>query len=167
MKGFEWKWGGIISLAGFAWLVISWAVGWHESGIGLVQVSSALAVFVTFIGTAFSMRDLLRREPETSFAEGLRRGVVISVIAGVIAVLAQVVYFRFINPAWSEYMVEQVRLLYASQGLGETDLEEVMEGARTTFGLTSYAVQAGAGALILGGLSSAISLLVLKWLQNR
>lgn len=167
MKAFEWKWGGIIGLAGFAWLVTSWAVGWHESGIGLVQVSSALAILVTLAGTSLAMSDLLRREPETSFAEGLRRGALVSVIAGGIAVLAQVVYFKVINPGWTDYMVEQVRLLYAGQGLGGEDLDEVVTGARTTFGLSSYAIQAGAGVLIMGGLCSAVSLWVLRWLKQR
>ena len=58
MKAFEWKWGGIIGAAGIAWLVASWALGFHERGIGMIQVTAALSIVVALVGSFLAMRDL-------------------------------------------------------------------------------------------------------------
>jgi hypothetical protein len=167
MKAFEWKWGGLIGGAGVAWLVISWALGWHGRGLGLIQVTAALSMLVGLAGYFLAMRDLLRREPETTLAEGIKRGALIAVIAAVLAVLGQVIYFQVLNPGWTEYMVEQTRLWYAGRGMEEKALEEIAASARGTFGFRSYATQAGAGAFLQGILFSAMGFGFFKWHANR
>jgi Protein of unknown function (DUF4199) len=167
MKAFEWKWGGIIGAAGILWLVASWALGFHERGIGMIQVTAALSIVVALVGYFFAMRDLRRREAETSLIEAVRRGALIAVIAAVLAVLGQAIYFKVINPGWTDYMVEQSRLFYADQGVDEKGLAEIAESAKATFGLASYATQAGVGALLQGVLFSALAFGILKWHANR
>lgn len=167
MKAFEWKWGGIIGAAGIAWLVASWALRFHERGIGMIQVTAALSIVVTFVGCFLAMRDLRRLEAETTLIEAVRRGALIAVIAAVLAVLGQAIYFKFINPGWTDYMVEQTRLFYAGKGVDEKGLAEIAASARATFGFASYATQAGVGALLQGVIFSALAFGILKWQANR
>lgn len=167
MKAFEWKWGGIIGAAGILWLVASWALGFHERGIGMIQVTAALSIVVALVGYFLAMRDLRKREAETTLVEAVRRGALIAVIAAVLAVLGQVIYFKALNPGWTDYMVEQSRLFYADQGVDEKGLAEIAESARATFGFLSYATQAGVGALIQGVIFSALSFGFWKWHANR
>jgi len=167
MKAFEWKWGGIIGAAGILWLVASWALGFHERGIGMIQVTAALSIVVALVGCFLAMRDLRRREAETTWIEAVRRGALIAVIAAVLAVLGQVISFKALNPGWTDYMVEQSRLFYAAQGVDEKGLAEIAESAKATFGLLSYATQAGVGALLQGVIFSALAFGILKWHANR
>ncbi len=167
MKAFEWKWGAIIGGAGFAWLVLSWALGFHARGIGMIQVTAGLSVILALVGYVLAFRSLLRREPETGFLEGLRSGALIAVVAASVAVLAQIAYFRLLNPGWTDYMVGETRKYYHSTGLDEAGVEAMAEGAKTTFGFASYAIQAGAGALVQGVVFSALVLAALRWLRNR
>jgi len=167
MKAFEWKWGGIIGAAGVCWLAGSWALGFHGRGIGMIQVTSALSFVVSLVGYFLAIRDLRRFEVETTLVEAVRRGALIAVISAVLAVLGQVIYFRGLNPGWTDYMVEQSRLFYAAQGVDEKGLAEIAESAKATFGLLSYATQAGVRALLEGVLFSALAFGTLKWHANR
>ncbi len=167
MKSFEWKWGAIIGGTCFAWLVLSWALGWNRQGIEMIQVTEAVPMLLSLVGYTAAMRSLLRRAPETSFPEGMKSGALIAVVAALIAVLARVVYFRYLDPGWTDYMVEETKRYYASSGLDEASLEAVAEGARTTFGFGAYVVQAGAGGLLQGVVFSSLALAVLRWMRNR
>jgi hypothetical protein len=167
MKSLEWKWGVLIGLANVAWLVVSWAVGWHGKGIGMIQVAGFLAIVLTFAGYTLAMRSILKREPETSVLEGLRSGALIAVVTAFIAAAGQWVYFQWINPGWTDYMVGETRRHYESLGIEKARIDEIAEGARTTFGLGSYVIQAAAGAIVQGLLFSAATIAFQKWLANR
>jgi len=167
MKSHEWKWGLLIGAANFVWLAVSWALGFHGRGIGMIQVTVAMGGFLYFAGYVFALRSLVKSEPEMGFLEGLRSGALMSVIAAICAVVGQVLYFRFLNPGWTDYMVGETRKHFAALGLDETQLAEIAEGAKTTFGFTSYATQAGIGALFQGVLFSAIIMGVLRWMARR
>jgi hypothetical protein len=167
MKSFEWKWGCLIGLANVAWLVASWAAGWHAKGIGMIQVTVFLAMALTFVGYALAMRSILKREPETTVLEGLRSGALIAVVAALIAVGGQFAYFHWINPGWTDYMVGETRRHYESLGVEEARIAEIAEGAKTTFGFGSYAIEAAAGAIVQGVVFSAVTFAFQKWLANR
>lgn len=167
MKSFEWRWGFLIGLANVAWLVASWAAGWHERGIGMIQVTVFLAMALSFSGYVLAMRSLLKRQPETTVLEGLRSGAFIAVVSAAIAVAGQFAYFHWINPGWTEYMVGETRRHYESLGVEEARVAEIAEGAKTTFGFASYATQAAAGAVLQGVLFSAVAVVFQKWLAKR
>lgn len=167
MKSFEWKWGVIIGLAGVAWLVASWAVGWHARGIGMIQVTVFLAMAISLVGYTLAMRSLLRHQPETTVLEGLRSGALIAVVSALFAVAGQYAYFHWINPGWTDYMVGETRRHYEAMGVDEARIAEIAEGAKTTFGFASYATQAAAGAIVQGVLFSAVTVAFQKWLANR
>lgn len=167
MKAFEWKWGAVIGGTCFAWLVLSWACGWNRQGIGMVQVTEAVPIFLSLAGYVLAMRALLRRAPETSFLEGLGSGATIAAVAALVAALARAVHLRWLDPGWTDYMVEETQRHYRSAGLDEASVAAVAEGARTTFGFASYVVQAGAGAFVLGVIFSAAAMAALQWLRRR
>ncbi len=167
MKSIEWKWGLTIGAAGFVWLVASWAFGFHRSGIGMIQVAAALGMAITFVLYALAMHALMRRETEVSLLEGLRSGALIGVVSAILAVAGQYVYFHWINPGWTTYMVGETRKHYTDMGLEEARLAEIAEGARITFGFSSYATQAAVGSIVQGVLFSLLSVTFLKWRSHR
>lgn len=167
MKAFEWKWGGIIGGAGILWLVATWAMGLHARGLGMIQVTAFASIFIALVGYILAMRQLLKQAPETTLMEAVRSGALIAVIAAALAVAGQFLYFKMLNPGWTDYLVEQWRLFYAERGVDEKGLAEIAASTRASFGLSTYATQAGVGALLQGILFSAMSFGVLKWHANR
>lgn len=166
MKSLELRWGLIIGAANLVWLYGSYYLGLHTSGLGAMQAMVVVSLAISIVGYVLAMRALMRQAPETSIPEGIRSAAIIAGVAAAIAVLAQVGYFKMINPGWTEFMVEQTREHFANAGLEEEQLAQVVEQSRKTFGLGSYATQAAMGALVIGMLTSTISLFVMRRRQS-
>ncbi len=162
MKSLEWKWGLIIGLANTGWLFSSYWFGMHDSGIGLMQVMVAMSFFISLAGYALALRAITRVEPETNFLEGMRSGVIIAGIAATLAMISQLIYFHWINPGWTAYMVAETRRHFSAMGLEAPQIEEMAIQAEKSFGLTSYVFQAGLGALISGIIFSALAMGVIR-----
>ncbi len=163
MNRFEWKWGLLIGGASLAWLLLAWGLGWHSSGIGLIQLAMGFPVILSFVGYFLAMFFLFRREPETTFPEGFRAGALIATMAAIVVVLGHFLYLRYLNPGFTDYMVEMTLRHFSNAGLTEEQLAEVAAGAAQTFGLRSFLVQAGAGALLQGVVFSAVAAGVMRW----
>ena len=162
MRSPELRWGLIIGLVNLAWLYGTYYAGLHTRGMVGIQVLTIGSFLLSIVGYVFALREVVRREPETSYLEGIRSGAVIAGIVAVIAVIAQFGYFKLVNPGWTDYMVEQTREHFAAQGLPADQVEEIAEQSRKTFGLASYMIQSALGAIFLGMLSSAIILIFLR-----
>ncbi len=167
MKLLELKWGCLIGLAGLVWLYASYFMGLHSNGIGKIQVAFVLGYFISLVAYGLALHSLVKVEPETSFAEGLKSGGLMAVIAAVIAVLAQLGYFYWINPDWTLYMMEQTKLYFEAAGKSSEMVEEQVQLASINFSLKSYVMQAGLGALLSGFVFSAIIMGMIRFLKNR
>lgn len=167
MKLLELKWGCLIGLAGMAWLYVSYFMGLHTNGIGKIQLMVGVGFIVSLVGYVLAMLAVVKDEPETSFVEGLKSGAIMAVIAAVIAVGAQFGYFYWINPNWTEYMMEQTRLHYEAAGIASEQIEDQVKWAAMNFNLKSYAIQAGLGALLSGFVYSAMVMGTIRIIKNR
>ena len=167
MRLLELKWGCLIGLAGLIWLYLSYFLGFHTNGIGKIQLMAGLSFMISLVAYGFALLALVKVEPETSFAEGLKSGGIMAVIAAVIAVLAQFGYFHWINPDWTDYMMEQTRLHFEAAGMSDELVEEQVKWASLNFSLKSYAIQAGLGALVSGFVFSAILMGMIRYFKTR
>lgn len=163
MKSIELKGGLILGVVCMSWLYLSFLMGLHESGIVWIQVVVMVNFFITLVGFIMILRRVTRSEPETNFLEGVRSGVIVAGISAVMAVLTQVVYFKWINPGWTAYMIAESRRHYSNLGLEAEQVETMAENAEKTFGLLSYAIQAGLGALFTGTVFSLIIMGIIRW----
>ncbi|MDF1656053.1 MAG: DUF4199 domain-containing protein [Verrucomicrobiales bacterium] len=162
MRSLELRWGLIIGSVNMGWLFLSYYLGMHDQGLGMIQVMTLVSVLLSVVGYLLGLRDITFRFPDTQYKEGLRSGAIIAGIVAVFAALSQVIYFKLINPGWTEQMVELTRNFYLESGLPETEAEQFAEGAKQTFGLTSYMIQSALGAIIIGMISTAIILMFLR-----
>lgn len=166
-KGCDWKWGPVIGGAGVASFVLTWSLGWHERGLGMLQVSSTLPILIHFVGYVLALGALFRREPETRFGEGVKEGGLVAAGVGAVAALGQALYLKFLDPGWTDRLADLVRARYAEAGFAGESLEEIVEGARSTYGFASSVIQAGIGGLLLGIVFSALIVAVLRFRSSR
>jgi len=167
MKSQEWKWGLLIGSVNLIWLLVSWLLGWHGSGIGRFQVAIVLGFFISFVGFVFAFRSITREEPETTFAEGLRLGAVIAAISGLLTAAGWALYLGAINPGMSDYLVSEVRAHYTTAGIPAEKVELIAADAKSAFGLKAYTIKGGIGAFVMGIIYSAVIMGVIKWQQRR
>lgn len=167
MKSQEWKWGLLIGSVNVVWLLVSWLLGWHGSGIGLFQVAIVLGFFVSFVGFVFAFRSITKDEPETTFAEGIRVGAVIAAISGLLTAGGWALYLGMINPGMSDYLISEVRAYYTTAGVAPDQIELIAADAKSAFGLKAYTIKGGVGAFVFGIVYSAIIMGWIKWQQRR
>lgn len=156
MKSLELRWGLIIGLTSMIWLYASYYLGFHTSGIEKMQMLVLISFLLCFVVYFLAFLALMKREPETTFPEGVKSGLLMTAVAAVIALLTQLGYFTVVNPGWTDYMVEETRLYFSEKGVEGEALEARLEEARTNFSLRSYLFQSALGTLVIGALFSAI-----------
>lgn len=154
----ELKWGLIIGVVNFVWLVGTYYLGMHTRGIAMIQLVTLVSVVVSLFGYVVALRSLIQREPETTYLEGLKSGILVAGVVAICAVLSQLIYHTLVFPGFTDYMVEQTRLFYEAREVPQDVLETLLESARESFGMKSYLIQAGGGAFILGCLFSAVAM---------
>lgn len=150
------KWGTLLGVANLVWLYLSYYLGLHTSGLTIFQIVPLVWFLLTLGGYLLAFREIKRVKPTLRYGEGLRAGLVMAGITALIGVVMQVGYYTLIHPAWPEYMVGETRAYFTAQGLPASEVEQMVEQARTTFSLTSYATQSALSALVGGVVLSAI-----------
>lgn len=167
MKSQEWKWGLFIGSVNVIWLLVSWLLGWHGSGIGLFQVAIVLGFFLSFVGYVIAFRSMAKAEPETTFAEGIRTGAVIAAISGLLTSAGWAFYLTTCNPGMSDYLVSEVRAYFTAAGTAPEQIELIAAESESDFGLRAFTIKGGVGAFVFGIIYSAIMMGWFKWQQRR
>jgi hypothetical protein len=162
MGSLELKWGVMIGAANMVWLYLSYYLGMHESGLVMIQVMTLISVLISVIGYLLALRALAKKFPEIEYLEGIRSGAIIAGVVALFAAVAQVGYFKLVNPGFTDQMVELTRSYYLESGLSENEAGQFAEGAKKTFGMVSYMIQSALGAVIIGMISTAIMMLFLR-----
>lgn len=158
----ELKWGVMIGLINLLWLYLSYYLGLHTSGIQIFQVVPLVWFIITLIGMWLALHDLRRKRQPFSYLQGFFSGGLIALITALIAILMQVGYYQLIHPEWPDYMAEQTRIYFATQGRSATEIEAMVEQARSTFTMTNYAMQSAISALVAGLGLAAIMMIFLR-----
>jgi hypothetical protein len=159
------RWGLLLGLASMAWLYLTFLLGFHTSGVVRFQVVPVGWFVVTSVVFALALREAAGAG-RPSFVDGLRTGATIAVLSAVIAIITQIVYFRFVHPAWPELMVEQARQHFLTRGSPAAEVTERVEEARRYFSLRSYATQSALAALVLGLVLSGIITTILRFTRR-
>lgn len=162
MGSLELRWGLMIGAANMVWLYLSYYLGMHDRGLGSIQIMGLISVIISVFGYLLALKALMKKFPETRFLEGIRSGAIIAGVVAIFAAVAQVGYFKIINPGWTDHMVALTRSFYLESGLSENEASEYAEGAKKTFGLASYMVQAALGALIIGMISTTVIMAIFR-----
>jgi len=163
----EIKWGLVIGFANMAWLYLSYFLGMHTSGLGLVQAMTGISLGITFAGFLFGLRAVSRSEGGITFLDGIRSGSIIAAVMAAVAVVTQLGYFTVIHPGWTDYMVEETRRHYEGRNFSPEELDEAVAQAKVAFGLKSYLLQSVLGALITGMIFTAIIMLFIRTRRPR
>jgi hypothetical protein len=156
------KWGGLIGVANLAWLNLSYYLGLHTNGIAVFQVVRVGWFLITFTGFLLALRAARRESERWGYLRGLGIGAVAAFVSGLISIVAQVGYFKVVNPGWTDYQVEQMRLHHDAQGLPEVGAAPLAETSRIAFTLGTYTWQSFLTALLSGVLLSAVMMLFLR-----
>jgi len=146
------KWGLIITLAGFAWILAEWGLGLHSRHIDLHATVTLLWIPLAMVLLVLGLLDLRRaRGGRLSYGQGLRAGLVIAVIVAVLSPLLQWLYLAVINPDFFPTMIDHA----VSQGTEPA-------AARAYFTQANYLIQGTVGAFVGTLATAAVAMIFLR-----
>ncbi len=152
------KWGLGIGAANLIWLYLAYWLGLHTNGIMVFQLFMLLWLALNIALYILSLRTLRKNTPSLTYLGGLGAGGLMSLISGLIAIVAQIGYFKVVHPEWQDYLVGESLKHSQIQEPSEEQLEQL----RAAFSLPSYAVQSFFAALLLGLFLSAVIMIFLR-----
>lgn len=163
----EFTHGSWIGLAYLVWHYVTYALGWHEGGLGLLQGVIFAGIGFIAIGFVWSLSALLMRDHRIELKDAMKSGIIMAVVVALWAMLGQFIYLKVLHPAYSDHLVELVKLHYSEAGTPIKEAEAIAELTRADFGLGPMIRQAGLGAFLTGAITSAITLLVIRFRVRR
>ncbi len=158
MKSLELKWGIITGLAGMIWLYASYYLGLRSNGIALVQVAWLIGGLISLAGYTIGLRAIKKQDPELEYLEGIRSGAIIAGILAVFAAIAQVGYFKVIDPNWPTYIVSEVLTHYKEIEFSAEALADI----RKSYSLGSTLIKSSLGTVISGIVITAVIMLFVR-----
>jgi len=150
------RWGMAIGVANLIWLYVAYFLGLHTNGVMVFQGFMIVWLLLTVAGFFVGLRAVRRDNPSLRYLGGVAAGIVAAFASAIVAVIAQIGYFKVIHPAWPVVMAQQTRTHFTAQGLSADQVERMVGQARNYFTLSNYAVSSFFTALILGAVLSAI-----------
>lgn len=156
------QWGLYIGLANLIWLYAARYLGLHTSGIMVFQVFMLVWFALTLAGYIAMLRRIKRGNPALSYGQGSSAGVVAGAVSAVVAVIAQVGYYKVVHPEWPEVMAGQTKDFFTAAGKTPAEIEQAVALARESFTLSNYAISSAVTALVMGIVLSAIIMIFLR-----
>ncbi len=110
---------GVISGAGVcAWVLAEYLLGFHNQHLAIGKFTGYLATVIPVVVLYRALKEKRDRQPDGDLAtdDGIKAGLVISAIAGVITTAFFWAYKHFINPGWLDRALEFEKAQMANAG---------------------------------------------------
>jgi hypothetical protein len=151
----ELKWALIFSLTTLAWMLLERLVGLHDTFLDYHMYLTNLFAIPAVIVMVLALREkrALDYDGSMNYLQGLKAGVIISIIIALLSPLTQWITSYVITPDYFTNVIERsVEIGYF----------ESKEAAEAQFNYKNYAIQSAVGALIMGTLTTAIAMIFLR-----
>jgi hypothetical protein len=153
------KWGLIYGIIGIVYNTVAYNTGlWKNWLIGL------LAMLILLFGTlylAFNEYKTLNAGFMT-FKEGLGLGMLTVTTGGLLSVLFDSFYRKYIDPSLLEQQIEMITEQYESMGLSEAQIDEAVQKIENSAGSGLGFLWGVLGAIFVGFIASLIMSAIMK-----
>lgn len=155
------KWGLIIGVLGFVWLVGEYLFGLHDKYIKMQPIITNFELIIPLVCISLGLLEVKKKDfsGSVSFSEAFKEGLLMSVIAAGIAVLGVFIYFKAINPGWTDFMIATSK--QTAKATGE-NITKAADFAKIYYSLNSYIVQTFIGTLGFGAMIALVVSLVIR-----
>jgi hypothetical protein len=151
----EIKWAILFSIMVLVWMVLENLAGLHDQYIDLHLYLTNLFAVPAILVMVLALKDKRKSDfrGELTYLQGLKSGVILSLLIAVLSPLTQWITSYVITPEYFPNVIQR------SLELGKYDS---IEEAEAFFNYNNYAIQGIIGALIMGIATTAIAMIFLK-----
>lgn len=156
----ELRYGVIIGGAVSAWVLIEFVLGLHTTHIGIGQYTGFVAsvIAVVLLYKALKQKRDLELGGMMSVGQGIKAGLAISFVSGVISTLFFVLYYNVINPDWLQIALDWQREVMLAGGREASEIDASLEQMKTSYSISvqllwGFLSTIGMGLIVSGVLS--------------
>lgn len=156
------KYGLIYSGINIVWSLLMYVTELNRSEMSWVFNLLALAIPVICIVLAVKEYRLTVGNGFISFGEAFKNGLVVCLIGGLIAAAYSILYIKFIDPTFMDFMMQKQVTSMQDMGMSEGDIEKAINRSakmQTPFWMFTWAL---VGSLFVGAVISLIMAAILK-----
>jgi hypothetical protein len=156
---------GIICGAGISlWIFLEFLLGFHTIRMGIGEYSTYFAVIVPLITTYLGIKEKRDKQYNgtLTLSNGIKTGILISLIAAVIAALFITFYFNYINPGFFEHGIAFHTEKLLVKGKTEKDIQHQLKNIRAAYSFINQLLFGIIGTLVTGLIISIGFSLILR-----
>lgn len=144
--------GFLITLATVIWTMTLFMLGYHSENIAMGQKLGWLGIIISVVGIALGMREYRNEVGQgvMSYGRGLGTGMLITLWSTLFSSIFNVVYFKFINPNFSEMMLQFQLAEMEAKGIPAANIDQA-EGMIRMFTSAPMMTIFGTLAMVFGG----------------
>lgn len=152
----ELKYGFIIGVTTCLWILTEYLLGFHTTKLNIGKFSGyfAMVIPIVFIYMAFSR--IRKERKEFSIFQGLKSGLIISVVAAIISTTFLFIYNHYINPQWMELAWEWEKAQMLQAGVSEAEIQKKVDQFKAIAHPTSQIIMGLSGTITMGLIISLI-----------
>ncbi len=156
--------GLILALVNICLSLIGYFLGYQSDKMAEGQWFNYLVYLSILIVLCLGIRATREEAPDKSlsYGRGVGSGVMISLFAGIIAAVYGFIHFKFINPGFTDYLIEYVRSVQAAKGVPDSQLDQMEKGMRFMYGPVMLTVITPFFYVFIGLVVSLIASIFLK-----
>ena len=158
---------GVISGAGVcAWVLVEYFLGFHNQHLALGKITGYLATVIPVVALFRALKERRDQQPDDDLAtgDGVKAGLIISAIAGVITTAFFWAYKHYINPGWMEKALEFEKAQMAKAGASAEMIDRKVAAFNALHSDEIQIVTGLIGTLVMG---LAISLVITSILKKK
>ena len=158
---------GVISGEGVcAWVLVEYFLGFHNEHLAIGKITGYLATVIPVVVLYRALKEKRDQQPDGDLAtgNGIKAGLVISAIAGVITTAFFWTYKHFINPGWMDRALEFEKAQWANAGVGTEMIDRKVAAFNA---LNSDEIQVVTGLIGTMVVGLAISLVLTSILKKK
>jgi tetrahydromethanopterin S-methyltransferase subunit C len=128
--------GLILALVNICLSLIGYFLGYQTDKIAQGQWFNYLVYLSILLVVCVGIRAVREEasDKSLSYGRGIGSGVLISLYAGILAAIYGFIHFKWINPNFTDYLIEYVRSIQSAKGASDAQLDQMEKGMRFMYG---------------------------------
>jgi hypothetical protein len=120
------KWGLILGAAIVVWTLAIHVMGFYTTRISAGLIADNVAIVLPIAAMVLALLEYRRRKGSLSIKDALLTGVVVGAVTGMVSVMFLWIYHHYINPQWSQYLVEHALRTGAEKGQSPAEIDQAV-----------------------------------------
>ncbi|MGH2575679.1 MAG: DUF4199 domain-containing protein [Ignavibacteria bacterium] len=164
----EIKYGLITGIAVCIWILLEFILGFHNEKLEIGKYSGYFATIIPIITLYLTIKEKrdMHLNGFLTLGQGIKTGLIVSLISAVITTLFFMIYNNYINPGWMELAMEWEKSQMMQSGASQTEIAEKIKQYETMYSPTNQLLFGFLATVAVGFILSLIISLILKKKSN-